>query len=122
MERCQEESQGDAEKQGACLTKARDAFLPDVLRFKKESEARTIFVVYKRSGSALRELSTGPVTLTEQGEDKLKIQFLGTKGSRPLWAGDKEALITVPNDYSIELDDKTHGHLRYNAKIGLVTE
>jgi hypothetical protein len=120
-ERCEKEAKGDAEKQGACIAKARDAFMADVLRFKKESETRTLFVVYKRAGSVLREVSTGPVTLEEQGET-VKLKFLSTKGARPLWTGAKEASIKVPNDYSIELDDPTHGHLRYDAKIGLVTE
>jgi hypothetical protein len=120
-ERCETESKGDADKQGACITKARDSFLPDVLRFKKESETRTVFVVYKRAGSALREVSTGPVTLTENGAE-VKLVFQSTKGVRPLWAGRKEAVVKVPNDYSIELDDPVLGHLRYDAKIGLVTE
>ena len=31
---CEKESKGEAEKQGACLTKARDKFQPDVLRFR----------------------------------------------------------------------------------------
>lgn len=120
-ERCEKEAKGDVEKQGACITKARDGFMADVLRFKKESETRTLFVVYKRAGSVLREVSTGPVTLEEQGET-VKLKFLSTKGARPLWTGAKEASIKVPNDYSIELDDPTHGHLRYDAKIGLVTD
>jgi hypothetical protein len=121
LEKCETEAKGDAEKQGACVTKARESFLPDVLRFKKQSETRILFVVYKRAGSALREVSTGPVTLTDSA-DGVKISFLSTKGVRPLFAGAKEAVIKVPNDYSIELDDPVHGHLRYDAKIGLVTE
>jgi hypothetical protein len=120
-ERCEKESKGDAEKQGACITKARESFMPDVLRFKKESETRTVFVVYKRAGSTLREVSTGPVTLTENGAE-VKLVFQSTKGARPLWTGQKEAVVKVPNDYSIELDDPVLGHLRYDAKIGLVTE
>jgi hypothetical protein len=61
------------------------------------------------------------VTLEEQG-DTVKLKFLSTKGARPLWTGAKEASVKVPNDYSLELDDPTHGRLRYDAKIGLVTE
>jgi hypothetical protein len=121
LEKCEKESKGDAEKQGACVTKARESFLPDVLRFKKESETRILFVVYKRAGSTLREVSTGPVTLVE-GADGVKVTFLSTKGARPLFAGAKEAVIRVPNDYSIELDDPQLGRLRYDAKIGLVTD
>jgi hypothetical protein len=120
-ERCESETKGDAEKQSACIAKAREGFMADVLRFKKESESRILFVVYKRVGSVLREVSTGPVTLEEQG-DGVKVKFVSTKGARPLWTGAKEAVIKVPNDYSLELDDPTHGHLRYDAKIGLVTE
>lgn len=119
--RCEKESKGDAEKQGACVTKARESFLPDVLRFKKESESRILFVVYKRAGSTLREVSTGPVALTENGSD-VKVVFQSTKGARPLFVGQKEAVVKVPNDYSIELDDPLLGRLRYDAKIGLVTE
>jgi hypothetical protein len=121
VERCEKESKGDADKQGACIAKARESFLPDVLRFKKESETRTVFVVYKRAASTLREVSTGPVTLTENGAE-VKLVFQSTKGARPLWIGQKEAVVKVPNDYSIELDDPVLGHLRYDAKIGLVTE
>jgi hypothetical protein len=120
-ERCEKESKGDAEKRVACMASARDAFLPDVLRFKKESETRTVFVVYKRAGSTLREVSTGPVVLIENGSD-VKLVFQSTKGARPLWIGQKEAVVKVPNDYSIELDDPLLGHLRYDAKIGLLTE
>jgi hypothetical protein len=121
VEHCEKESKGDAEQQGACITKAREGFTADVLRFKKESASRFLFVVYKRAGSVLREVSTGPVTLEEQG-DTVKLKFLSTKGARPLWTGAKEASVKVPNDYSLELDDPTHGRLRYDAKIGLVTE
>jgi hypothetical protein len=122
LERCDKEAKGDMEKQSACVTKARDSFLADVLRFKKESETRTVLIVYKRAGSTLREVSTGPVTIVEEGDDRVRLKFLSTKGTRPLWVGEKEAVIKVPNDYSIELDDKLLGHLRYDAKIGLITE
>jgi hypothetical protein len=122
LDRCDKESKGDMEKQSACVTKARESFLADVLRFKKESETRTVLIIYKRSGSTLREVSTGPVTITEEGADGLRLKFSSTKGARPLWVGEKEAVFKVPNDYSLELDDKVHGHLRYDAKIGLITE
>jgi hypothetical protein len=121
---CEQESKGDAEKQGACLTKARDKFLPDVLRFRKDSETQTSLLVYKRVGSSLRELWIGVVELSEPSEDSVKVKILPgrQKGSRPLWQGRSEAVINVPNEYSIEFDDPTLGHLRYDAKIGLVTQ
>jgi hypothetical protein len=120
---CEAEAKGDAEKQGACLTKLRDKFMPDVLRFKKDSETKTSLVVYKRTGSTLREVWTGNVELSEPSSESLKVKLVGSgKGTRPLWLGKSEVVIGVPNEYSIEFDDPTLGRLRYDAKIGLVTQ
>jgi hypothetical protein len=120
---CEAESKGEAEKQGACLTKARDKFMADVLRFRRSSETKTALVIYKRTGSTLRELWTGPVELGELDAETLKVKFAGGgKGTRPLWQGKSEVVIRVPNDYSIEVEDATLGRLRYDAKIGLITD
>lgn len=121
---CETESAGDPEKKAACLTKARDKFLPDVLRFRKDSETQTSLLVYKRKGTALSELWVGLVSLSEPSPDSVKVTFLNKgKGYRPLWQGTKtDVVVQVPNEYSIELDDPNYGHLRYDAKIGLITE
>ncbi len=120
---CESETKGDAQKQGACLTKAREKFQPDVLRFRKDSETKTSLVIYKRNASALKEIWIGGVELSEPTDDTVKVKFVGSqKGARPLWRGKSEVTISVPNEYSIEVDDSEHGHLRYDAKIGLVMQ
>jgi hypothetical protein len=120
---CESESKGDAEKQGACLTKAREKFQPDVLRFRRDSETKVSLIIYKRNASALKEIWIGGVELSEPSDDTVKVKFVGSqKGARPLWRGKSEVTITVPNEYSIELDDSEHGKLRYDAKIGLVVQ
>jgi hypothetical protein len=120
---CEKEADGDEEKQGACLTKAREKFLPDVLRFRRDSETVVSLLVYKRTGSALRELWIGVVELSEASTDSVKVKLTGRqKGTRPLWRGKNEVVISVPNEYSIEFDDPEFGHLRYDAKIGLITQ
>jgi hypothetical protein len=120
---CETESKGDAEKQGACLTKAREKFQPDVLRFRRDSETKTSLIVYKRNGATLKEIWIGGVELSEPSDDTVKVKFVGSqKGARPLWRGKAEVTISVPNEYSIEVDDSEHGKLRYDAKIGLVTQ
>jgi hypothetical protein len=120
---CESESKGDAEKQGACLTKAREKFQPDVLRFKKESETKISLIIYKRNGAALKEIWIGGVELSEPSDDTVKVKFVGSqKGARPLWRGKSEVTINVPNEYSIEIDDPEHGKLRYDAKIGIVMQ
>jgi hypothetical protein len=120
--------EADAERSHACEEKARDAFQGDVIRFKrgpddKKDWAKTVsLVIYKRNGSALREVSVGTVELSEEGADGVRVKLGKQKGARPLWRGQPTVLITAPNDYSIEFDDPEYGHLRYDAKIGLVTD
>ena len=89
---------------------------------KKDWEKSVQLLVYKRSGSALREVSVGMVELVAEGDDAVRVKLGKQKGARPLWRGQSTALIKAPNDYSIEFDDPEYGHLRYDAKIGLVTE
>jgi hypothetical protein len=120
-ERCEKESKGDAEKRAACLTKARDQFQPDVLRFRRDSPTQVSLLVYKRNGSQLTEISVGVVQLSEEGTDGVKLKFKGQKGTRPIWRGRSEATIRVPNTYTVEFEEPDLGHLRYDAKVGLVS-
>jgi len=125
---CDREAKGDPAKLGACLEKARDAFQPDVIRFKRDHdnkrdwEKSVKLQIYKRNGSALREVAVGTVQLAEDGEDGVKVTIGKLKGARPLFRGQTTAVIKAPNEYSIELDDPDYGKLRYDAKIGLVTD
>lgn len=117
---CDKEAKGDLAAKGACLQKARDKFLPDVLRFKKDEQGKISLLIYKRSGSALRELYIAAIDLVDETADSVRVKFLGReKGVRPLFKSGNSQ-ISVPNDYSIEVDDPVLGKLTYNAKIGLV--
>jgi hypothetical protein len=123
QEKCDKEAKGDAEALGKCLTKAREEFQPDVLRFRKDGETAWSLLVFKRYGSSLRELSIGNITFGPETPEGVSIKFSGRqKGLRILWRGASEAMIRVPNDYSIELTDPEYGDLRYDAKIGIVSE
>ena len=117
---CEKESKGDAAAQAACMSKAREKFLPDVLRFVKDEKGKVTLLVYKRSGSSLREVYLGAIEFKNESGDKVQLRFTGReKGTRPiLRRGDPT--ISVPNDYSIEIDDGELGKLTYSAKIGLV--
>ncbi len=123
QEKCDQEAKGDAEALGKCLTKAREDFQPDVLRFRKDSETAWSLLVFKRNGSTLRELSIGNITFGPETPEGVSIKFSGRqKGLRILWRGANEAMIRVPNDYSIEITDPEYGDLRYDAKIGIVSD
>lgn len=123
QEKCDKEAKGDASALGQCLTKAREDFQPDVLRFRKDGEKSWSLLIYKRHGSSLRELSAGNITFGPETAEGVSIKFSGRqKGLRILWRGANEAMVRVPNDYSIEITDPELGDLRYDAKIGIVSE
>src|SRR6266851_41510 len=60
---CSTEAKGNDQALSTCLQKARDQFLPDVLRFKKAAQGRWSLIIYKRSGFDFRELYNGSVEL-----------------------------------------------------------
>ena len=116
---CSEKSGGDPAAQAKCLSDARDAFKADVIRFRKDG-SHWSWTVYTRAGNRLNEVTSGRVVLSEASPNSVNIKFVTDKGSRPLLKNKREAVITVPNDYSFEVDDPEWGKLTYQAKIGLV--
>lgn len=116
---CTEKSAGDPAVQAKCLSDARDAFKADVIRFRKDG-SHWSWTVYKRAGNRLDEVTSGRVTLTETAPGSVNVKFVTDKGLRPLLKNKREAQITVPNDYSFEIEDPDWGKLLYEAKIGLV--
>jgi hypothetical protein len=118
---CAAQTKDDAQAMSICMQKARDQFLPDILRFKKGPEGRLSLIIYKRSGSDVRELYTGSVELTEESGSTVRLKVAGhEQGQRPLLKGRTNALITVPNEYSLELEDPALGNLVYSAKSSLL--
>lgn len=116
---CGEKSGGDPEAQAQCMSDARAAFKADVIRFRKDG-SRWSWIVYKREGSRLDEVTSGRVELSEDSPSSVRVKFITEKGMRPLFKNKREAVLTVPNDYSFEVDDADWGKLEYEAKVGLV--
>ncbi|HYQ14438.1 MAG TPA: hypothetical protein VEQ58_01730 [Polyangiaceae bacterium] len=116
---CAEKSGGDPEAQAKCLSDARGSFKADVIRFRKDG-AHWSWTVYKRAGNRLDEVTSGRLALSETPPSTVSVKFLSDKGMRPILKNKREAIITVPNDYSFEIDDAELGKLKYEAKIGLV--
>jgi hypothetical protein len=119
--KCDAESQEDPEKRAACLAKARERFTADVLRFARDQGGRVTLKIYKRSGSNLSEVHVAPVELVEDAPDRVRVKWKSAgKGARPLFRTQRDAVLTVPNEYSLELNDPELGALTYSAKVGLV--
>jgi len=116
---CGEKSAGDPDAQAQCLSDARATFKADVIRFRKDG-SRWSWTVYKREGNRLDEVTSGRVELIESSPSSVKVKFITDKGMRPLFKNKREAVLTVPNDYSFELNDADWGKLVYEAKVGLV--
>lgn len=117
---CTEKPDVDDEAIAQCMSKARAAFRPDVLRFKKDGTHWSC-VIYKRDGSRLDEVYSARTDLSEDAPNRVKLKFTGAeKGARPLLKSKREIVLVVPNDYSFVLTDPDLGQLIYEAKIGLV--
>lgn len=116
---CTEKSGSEPEANAKCLSDARDTFKADVIRFRKDG-SHWSWTVYRRAGNRLDEVTSGRVVLSEASPNSVSIKFVTDKGVRPLLKNKREAVITVPNDYSFEVDDPEWGKLQYEAKIGLV--
>jgi hypothetical protein len=118
---CTAQAQDDPAKMAACKTKARDEFLADVLHFKKkEGTEKWSLFIYKRKGSSLSEVYNAAVDFGAETDRTVDVLIKGGEGTRPLFKGANKFTITVPNDYSIELQDPKYGRLLYDAKIGIV--
>jgi len=109
----------EPEAKAACMEKERNKFTADVLVFEK-SDAGQWLTIYKRSGNALSEMSKSRVVLGEDTTETLLIKIESDKGWRPLFAGKKNFVVRLHDEYSIELDEPQYGHLVYDARIGLI--
>jgi len=118
---CSAEASEDAAKKHECMQKARASFVADVLRFKKSAQGKWTWTVYQRKGSSLPEVYKADIDLSEEGKASIKMKIKGgSQGTPPLFSQSRQGVISFPNDYSINVEDPKHGHLVYDAKVGLV--
>lgn len=110
----------DPAAKAQCVTKARDKFQPDVLRFEKDERGKVTLSIYKRLGATLKEAYVANVAFSDETPEGVKVAISGREqGQRPLFKSGS-GVVKVPNDYSITLEDPKFGELIYSAKIGLV--
>jgi len=113
----------DPKTQAACMQKQRAAFKADVLQFKKDDKGKLWWIVYQRKGSALTVLSKSTIEFSDEKENTVTVNFVGKdKTTRALFPVKGKFVVTVPNDYSIELDEPKYGKLIYDAKIDIVDQ
>lgn len=119
--KCDKSAGDDPKKRAACISKEKGEFLADVIQFKKDDKDRHWLIIYRRKGSALTVLSRSEIQFSDEKENSVAINVVGKdKAPRVLFTHKNKFLVTVPNDYSIELDDPRYKKLVYDAKIDIV--
>ncbi len=118
--KCTAEAEGDGAAKAACLEKARAEVGADVVRFTRDKQEKLWWLTYQRKKGTLVALHKTPVELTET-ENTVTVKILGEdKDPRVLFAQKKSFVVSVPNDYSLEIDDPRLGRLVYDAKVDLL--
>ncbi len=117
---CDAESE-DPKTRAGCRAKGREKFVADVLVFEKDKAGRRWWVIYRRQGKTLLEVSKTLIEFGEETDTTIEIVVKGkSTGERPLFTGKKTLVLTVPGDSTVTIQDPKFGKLIYNAKIGLV--
>jgi hypothetical protein len=111
----------DAKVRADCMKKERDEFFSDVLTFRASESGAVTFTIYQRRGSQLSEIYTVAASLEEKSPKEVLLTVNGKgKGFRPLFANQRSTSVTVPDDYTLLLEDPRFGSLKYTARHGLV--
>ena len=78
-------------------------------------------MTYDKRGDQLVTMHKIPFEFGEVTEQTVALRPTGKdKGLAPLGRLPRQFVITVPNEYSIEVNDPVHGKLVYEAKIGIL--
>jgi len=117
--RCEQESGGDPKANGECKRAARNKVPTLIQRFVEKNKV-WYWLTYERRGKQLITLHKITFEFGEDTANTVTIKPIGKdQGLAPLSPVPRKVVITIPNSYSIEMDDAQLGKLRYSAKIGL---
>lgn len=106
-----------------CREHKRSKFLADMLQFKKHKDGKLTFTIYKRRGDRVTRLSTDNVKLKQKSAHSVAVQVIGKgHGTRVLFIHSRKFVVTVPNDYSLQLQDPRYGKLVYDGKVDVLKQ
>ncbi|MBX3131428.1 MAG: hypothetical protein KF718_32225 [Polyangiaceae bacterium] len=113
----------DPAGKATCMQKERSEFMADALRFTKDAKGNVTWSIYRRMGSTMVILSKVRVQTADDGDSAVAVTVLEA-GKTPsvLFPSARKFAVSIPNEYSIELDDPRYGKLVYDAKIGLFAD
>lgn len=118
-EKCTASSKGDEKKQGACMRAARERMPVEAMRFKQDEEAGLLWQFLVQKGGNYTVVAKVPVEFGEETDSSIVIKPKKGKGTGtiPWGAATRDTTLKVPNNFSVVVDDPTHGKTVYEAKI-----
>jgi hypothetical protein len=120
--KCRASTDDNPQAYSQCMDTARDKVGVTVLRCLKKDKTWW-WVTYERRGKDLVTLHRFPVQFAEETQNSLALRPTDKDtGLAPFARVPQKIVIRLPNEYSIELDDATHGKLVYDAKIGMIQQ
>jgi hypothetical protein len=118
--RCDSEAGSDAKAHAECMRAVRDKIGIDGIQFKQDKKGAWWWITLRRKGSSLMALHRIEFDFGEEADFSINIHPKGKdQGLAPMARVPKEVVISVPNEYSIALDNPEWGRMVFEAKIGI---
>lgn len=111
-QRCQKHAD-KPQKRNQCMKQERAKIKDDVLHFIKDERGNMFWVVSEQRGNLLKRRKKVGFKIVKETENTVELKLKGAAAP---------VVITVPNDYSIEVPDPNHGSLIYESKMDIATE
>jgi hypothetical protein len=103
------------------MAKARKEIREDVMHFSKDKSEKWYWTVSQLVGQKLKALHKVEIEFADDKNDSIVVKVVGKdRGTKPWRNPPGKVTFAVPNEFSIEYKDPTHGKLVYEAKIGIV--
>jgi hypothetical protein len=119
---CDDKFKDDPRGRARCITKARDAFTADAMEFTRDDSGHDVWVIYRTTSNKLVQVYSVQIEYGEQDADTVNIKKLGREKGKPiLFSGVTEFKVKLGGEYSLELQDATHGLLSYDARLGFIS-
>jgi hypothetical protein len=119
---CDDKFKDDPRGRARCITKARDAFTADAMEFTRDDSGHDVWVIYRTQSNKLVQVYSVQIEYGEQDKDSVNIKKLGREKGKPiLFSGVNEFKVKLGGEYTLELQDATHGLLAYDARLGFIS-
>jgi hypothetical protein len=121
-ESCSKKSKDNPKKKNQCMAKERKEIVADIHSFTKDKDGKWWWTISHMQGSSkLRSLHKIQIEFADDKADSITIKPVGKdRGTKPWGNPPGKVVISVPNEFSIEIKDPTYGKMVYEAKIGIM--